>query len=65
MVFKDTFRVDVFMDFLKRMLRQIKRKIFLIVDGHTIHPSIHPLVTFENCLEKNTNRIRIFLSTSI
>ncbi len=56
MVFKDTFRVEVFMDFLKRMLRQIKRKIFLIVDGHPVHRS----VKLKNWLEKNTNRIRVF-----
>lgn len=56
MVFKDTFRVDVFMDFLKRMLRQIKRKIFLIVDGHPVHRS----VKLKNWLDKNSNRIRVF-----
>ncbi|MFQ5963886.1 MAG: IS630 family transposase [Candidatus Scalinduaceae bacterium] len=56
MVFKDTFRVEVFRDFLKRMLRQIKRKIFLIVDGHPVHRS----VKLKNWLKKNTNRIRVF-----
>jgi len=56
MVFKDTFRVDVFMDFLKRMLRQIKRKIFLIVDGHPVNRSIK----LKNWLDKNSNRIRVF-----
>ncbi len=43
-------------DDLKRMLRQIKRKIFLIVDGHPVHRS----VKLKNWLERNTNRIRVF-----
>ncbi|MFQ5715244.1 MAG: transposase [Candidatus Scalinduaceae bacterium] len=38
------------------MLRQIKRKIFLIVDGHPVHRS----VKLRNWLKKNSNRIRVF-----
>jgi len=37
MVFKDSFNTEVFLEFLRRLLRQIQRKIFLIVDSHPVH----------------------------
>ena len=37
MVFKSRFDNGVFLGFLKRMVRQINRKIYLIVDGHPVH----------------------------
>jgi len=37
MVFKKRFRWNVFLDFLRRLVRQSKRKIFLIVDSHPVH----------------------------
>ena len=37
MVFKGRFETPVFLKFLRRMLRQVKRKIFLIVDSHPVH----------------------------
>lgn len=37
MVFADSFRVRVFLDFLHRLVRQAKRKVFVIVDGHPVH----------------------------
>ena len=39
MVSKKRFRWDVFVEFLRRLIRQSKRKIFLIVDGHPVHRS--------------------------
>ena len=39
MVFKKRFRWNVFLDFLRRLVRQSKRKIFLIVDSHPVHLS--------------------------
>lgn len=39
MVFKKTFSAEVLIDFLKRLIRQSKRKVFLIVDGHPVHRS--------------------------
>jgi transposase len=39
MVFKKRFREDVFLDFLRRLVRQTERKVFLIVDGHPVHRS--------------------------
>ena len=37
MVFKETFNADVFLDFLKRLVRQSPKKVFLVVDGHPAH----------------------------
>jgi transposase len=39
MVFTDRFNTDVMLRFLKRLLKQMKRKVFLIVDGHPVHRS--------------------------
>ncbi len=56
MVFKKRFRVVVFMNFLKRMIRQTKRKVFLIIDGHPVHRSIK----VKKWLKKNQHCIRLF-----
>ena len=37
MVFGDSFRVRVFLNFLHRLVKQAKRKVFVIVDGHPVH----------------------------
>jgi len=38
MVFKRKFRLGVFLQFLKRLLKQAgRRKVFLIIDGHPVH----------------------------
>lgn len=37
MVFTDSFRVKVFLDFLRRLVRQTKGKVFMILDGHPVH----------------------------
>ena len=37
MVFKDRFRVDVFLKFLRRLVKQSGRMLFLIIDGHSVH----------------------------
>ncbi len=60
MVFKKRFRVDVFMDFLKRLVRQSKRKAFLIVDRHPVHRSKKAKVW----LKKKSHRIRLFFLPS-
>ncbi len=36
-VFEGSFNVKLFLDFLRRLVRQAKRKVFLIVDGHPVH----------------------------
>lgn len=37
MVFRERFKDRVFLNFLTRMVRQVPRKVFLIVDGHPVH----------------------------
>lgn len=39
MVFTTRFNGDVFMEFIKRLIRSTNRKIFLIIDGHPTHRS--------------------------
>lgn len=56
MVFNRLFRVDVFLDFLKRLVRQAERKVFLIVDGHPVHRSGKA----KAWLKKNDHRICLF-----
>lgn len=60
MVFKKRFRVDVFLDFLKRLVRQTKRKAFLIVDGHSVHRSKKA----KTWSKKQSHRIRLFFLPS-
>jgi transposase len=37
MVFRRRFRVPVFLEFLRRLIRQARRKVLLIVDRHSVH----------------------------
>lgn len=37
MVFRRSFRVPVFLEFLRRLVRQARRKVLLIVDRHPVH----------------------------
>ena len=37
MVLNEGLRVKVFLDFLRRLIKQAKRKVFVIVDGHPVH----------------------------
>jgi len=39
LVFKERFAATVFLRFLRRLVRQVGRKVFLIVDGHPVHRS--------------------------
>ena len=56
MVFKERFRTEVFKEFLKRLVRQSKRKVFLIVDGHPVHRAIK----IREWLENNADHISLF-----
>lgn len=40
MVFQRKFQNPVFVEFLKRLLRQAEGKLYLIVDGHPVHRSV-------------------------
>lgn len=39
MVFKQRFTAKVMLEFLRRLVRHARRKVFLIVDGHPVHKS--------------------------
>jgi len=39
MVFKERFTAQVFLEFLRRLLRQADRRIYLIIDNHPVHRS--------------------------
>jgi transposase len=56
MVFKESFTVAVFLRFLRRLIRQSKRKVYLIVDGHPVHRA--NLV--RAWLEKHSDQITMF-----
>ena len=56
MVFREKFDTSVFLKFLRRFLRQAKRKVFLIIDSHPVHVS----ATVTEWIEKNKARIHVF-----
>ena len=56
MVFKDNFNANVFLDFLKRLVRQSRTKVFLIVDNHRSHRA----KKVQKWLKKNEEHIRLF-----
>lgn len=55
MVFEGKFQNPVFIEFMKRMLRQVKEKIYLIVDGHPVHRS----VAVREFVAENAKRLRL------
>jgi len=60
MVFGETFTVNVFLRFLKRLIRHVKRQIVLIVDRHPVHRS----AAVKDWLLKNEAKIRMFFLPS-
>jgi transposase len=60
MVFKGRFNATVFLEFLNRLIRQSKRKVFLIVDRHSVHRSKKA----KKWLEEQSDRIRLFFLPS-
>jgi transposase len=56
-VFRGRFVTRIYLDFLKRLVRQAPRKPFVIADGHPVHKS----AAVKRWLEENTDRIRHFL----
>ena len=56
MVFEERFNSKVFIQFLKRLLRQSRRKVFLIVDGHSAHVSRET----RRWLAEHPERIEVF-----
>lgn len=55
-VFRRTFTTKVFLAFLRRLIKQVDRKVFLILDGHPVHRA--RAVT--GWLERHADRIRFF-----
>ena len=56
MVFKKRFTTNVFIDFLRRLVRQVKSLVFLIVDGHPVHRS----AKVRRWIQKHRETIRMF-----
>lgn len=56
MVFVCSFNADVFLEFLERLVKQMERKVFLIVDRHPVHRSRK----VQEWLEKHQDQIRVF-----
>lgn len=59
-VFTQRFTAAVMIEFLRRLVRQCERKIFLIVDGHPVHRSKQ----LRLWLEQYADRIRLFFLPS-
>jgi transposase len=56
MVFEESFRTAVLLRFLRRLIRQAQRKVFLILDRHPVHQA----AAVERWVEKHARRIRVF-----
>jgi transposase len=56
MIIRRRFRAEVFVEFLRRLVRQIPRYIFLIIDQH----SVHVAAKVKKWLRKNEDRIQFF-----
>jgi len=56
MLFKQGFTADVFIDFMSRLIRYNRRKVFLIVDGHPTHKA----KVVKKWLDEKTDRIELF-----
>ena len=55
-VFSVSIVSEVLLDFLKRLLRQVDRKVFVVVDGHPVHRS----GKVKKWLRRNDHRIQLF-----
>jgi transposase len=56
MVFPGRFTAAVFLQFLRRLVRQVGRLLFLIVDGHPVHRA----ASVREWLDRHAERIRLF-----
>lgn len=57
MVLEGKFRAPLFVEFLRRLLKQVEGKICLIVDGHPVHKS----GVVKRFVEANEQRLRLIL----
>lgn len=56
MLFDGSFTSSVFIDFLRRLTRDTRKKVYLIVDNHRVHHS----KKVRQWLEKNENQVKVF-----
>ena len=57
MVFDGKFNAKVLLTFLKRLLKTVKRKIFLVLDGHPVHKS----KKVKDWIQENRGRIELYV----
>ncbi|SRR6266404_680694 len=55
MVFKEKFEASVFVEFMKRLLKQVNGRLCLIVDGHPVHRS----KDVKHFVEQHKRRLRL------
>jgi transposase len=60
MVFRERFTARVFLEFLRRLLRQSDRRVYLIIDRHPVHRSRK----VQNWVKENEERLRLFFLPS-
>jgi transposase len=60
MVFKEHFEAELFKTFLGRLIKQSRKKVFIIVDRHPVHRSVN----VRQWLEENAKHIRMFFLPS-
>ena len=60
MVFKGRFEAELFKEFLSRLIKQCKNRVFIIVDRHPVHRS----AKVKKWLEENEEHIRMFFLPS-
>ena len=57
MVFDGKFNANVLLVFLRRLVKSMKQKVFLILDGHPVHKS----KKVRRWIEENKNKISLFV----
>lgn len=57
MIFDGKFNADVCITFLKRLIKSMRRKVFLILDGHPVHKS----KKVKAWIEANKSKISLFI----
>jgi transposase len=61
MVYKESLKAPIFIQFLERLIRDIPQKIFLILDNLRVHHS----VPVKEWVKKNAHRIELFFPTPV
>jgi hypothetical protein len=56
MVFEESFRTPVLLRFLRRLLRQAQRKVFVLLDRHPVHQAR----ALERWVQRHAGQLRVF-----